>query len=77
MKPSFTNQTRPPATDAKFHPTDEHLIAENKEEVVKTHHGDKLETEHGHDHKHSHDHEHSHDQHANQDGEEGERATAP
>ncbi len=73
MKPSFTNQTRPPATDAKFHPTDEHLIAENKEEVVKTHHGDKLETEHGHEH----DHEHSHDQHAKQDGEEGERATAP
>lgn len=65
MKPSFTNQSRLPATDTKFHPTDEHLIAENKEEVAKIHHGDKLETEHGHDHDN------------NQDSEEGERATAP
>lgn len=47
MKPSFTNQIRPPATDTKFHPTDEHLIEENKEEVAKSNHGDKLETEHG------------------------------
>lgn len=48
MKPSFANQNRPPATDAKFRPTDEHLIAEDKQDVAKMNHGDKLETEHGH-----------------------------
>lgn len=65
MKPSFTNQNRPPATDTKFHPTDEHLIAENKEEVAKINHGDKLEPEHSHVHD------------SDTDNEEGERATAP
>jgi len=30
-----------PATDRKFHPTDEHLIEENKEEVDQIHHSDK------------------------------------
>ncbi len=61
MKPSFTNQTQPPATDRKFHPTDEHLIEENKEEVVKINHGDKLEALESHD----------------GNNEEEQRATAP
>ncbi len=65
MKPSFTNQTRPPATDAKFHPTDEHLIAEDKQEVAKMNHGDKLETEKGHVRDN------------NENGEQSDRATAP
>lgn len=43
MKPSFTGQRTPPATDQKFHPTDEHLIEKNKEELDEIHHGDKLE----------------------------------
>lgn len=61
MKPSFTNQRNIPMTDRKFHPTDEHLIEENKEEVVKINHGDKLEPEKRHNH----------------DNEEEERASAP
>jgi hypothetical protein len=44
MKPSFTGQRSVPATDRKFRPTDEHLIEENKEEVDKINHGDKMET---------------------------------
>lgn len=67
MKPSFTNQIKPSVTDTKFHPTDEHLIAENKEEVAKINHGDKLEkieTEHG-----------EHGEHG--DSDQAERATAP
>jgi hypothetical protein len=43
MKPSYTGQRSKPATDQKFHPTDEHLIEENKEEVDKINHGDKME----------------------------------
>jgi hypothetical protein len=43
MKPSFTGQRSVPATDQKFRPTDEHLIEENKEEVEKINHGDKME----------------------------------
>lgn len=43
MKPSFMGQRSKPATDQKFHPTDEHLIEENKEEVDKAHYGDKTE----------------------------------
>jgi hypothetical protein len=42
-KPSFYQQSDVPTTDKKFRPTDEHLIAKNKEEVVKDIHGDKLE----------------------------------
>jgi hypothetical protein len=43
VKPSFTDQKSVPATDRKFRPTDEHLIEENKEEVDKINHGDKME----------------------------------
>jgi hypothetical protein len=42
MKPSFTGQRSVPSTDRKFRPTDEHLIEENKEDVDKINHGDKL-----------------------------------
>lgn len=60
MKPSFTNQKNPPATDQKFRPQDEHVLAENKEEianlvpenkeeVAKINQGDKLEPGHGQD----------------------------
>jgi hypothetical protein len=45
VKPSFTNQKSAPATDRKFRPTDEHVIEENKEDVDKINHGDKLEPE--------------------------------
>jgi hypothetical protein len=47
MKPSFTGQQSVPATDRKFHPKDEHLIAESKEDVNKINHGAKLEPEPG------------------------------
>lgn len=44
MKPSYTEQRKhEPRTDRKFRPEDEHLIAEEKEEVAKGPHGDKLE----------------------------------
>ena len=50
MKPSYKGQRTKPATDQKFHPTDEHLIEENKEEVDKINHGDKMEPIPGQDH---------------------------
>lgn len=44
MKPSWDEQRRnEPRTDRKFRAEDEHLVAEDKEEVAKSHHGDKLE----------------------------------
>ena len=49
MKPSFTNQKTVPATDRKFRPEDEHLIAEDKSEVNKINHGDKMEAVTRHD----------------------------
>ena len=64
MKPSFTNQKQVPATDRKFRPTDEHLIAEDKEEVNKINHGDKMEALESHDH----------DNHAKKDGPELDRS---
>jgi hypothetical protein len=49
MKASHDGQRSKPATDQKFQSTDEHLIAENKEEVDKINHGDKMEPLPGHD----------------------------
>ncbi len=43
MKPSFTNGKSQPSTDRKFQPKDEHLLAQNKDEVHKVNHGDKME----------------------------------
>ncbi len=44
MKPSWDEQRRnEPRTDRKFRAEDEHLVAENKEEVSKINQGDKLE----------------------------------
>lgn len=43
MKPSWDEQRRnEPRTDRKFRAEDENLAAQSKEEVVKSHHGDKL-----------------------------------
>lgn len=50
MKSSHTGQQSKPATDQKFHPTDEHVIEENKEEVDNINHGDKMEPIPGQDH---------------------------
>lgn len=45
MKPSWDEQRRNESrTDRKFRPQDEHLLAENKEEVAKINHGDELES---------------------------------
>ncbi|MES2357674.1 MAG: hypothetical protein V4529_04960 [Gemmatimonadota bacterium] len=41
MTQSYKGQRLVPATDRKFHPTDEHLIEENKEEVDQIHHSAK------------------------------------
>ena len=50
MKPSWTNERRnEPVTDRKFRTEDEHLAAENKEEVAKSHHGDKLAPDYRHE----------------------------
>lgn len=65
MKPSWDEQRRnEPRTDRKFRAEDEHLAAENKEEVAKSHHGDKLAPDYNH-------------QPGDDENEQEERATAP
>jgi hypothetical protein len=48
-KPSYTGQRIQPATDRKFHPTDEHLIEQNKEELDRSEFGDRTEAAQSHD----------------------------
>ena len=48
MKPSFDGQRSVPSTDQKFRPTDEHLIAKNKEELEKSEHKDSITPLSGH-----------------------------
>ena len=42
MKPSFKGQRSVSSTDQKFRPTDEHLIAKNKEELDKSEKSDTI-----------------------------------
>lgn len=65
MKPSWDEQRRnEPRTDRKFRAEDEHLTAEDKEEVAKSHHGDKLVPDYNH-------------RPGDDQNEQEERATAP
>lgn len=50
MKPSWDEQRRDESrTDRKFRDgRDEHLLAEEKEELAKSHHGDKLAPDYKH-----------------------------
>lgn len=51
MKPSWTEQRRHESrTDRKFRAEDQHLVAEDKKEVAKLNHGDKLEPQNHHKH---------------------------
>ncbi|MDQ6736350.1 MAG: hypothetical protein M3Z30_01455 [Gemmatimonadota bacterium] len=48
MKPSFKGQRSVSSTDQKFRPTDEHLIAKNKEELDKSEKNDSITPLSGH-----------------------------
>lgn len=66
MKPSWDEQRRDqPRTDRKFRDgRDEHLLAHEKEELVKSHQGDKLAPDYKHEP-------------GDDENEEEQRATAP